>query len=303
MKLELRNVSVRYGQTRALEGCSLHVPAGGAVALLGANGAGKTTLLRAVSGLVRLDGGRILLDGNRIDGLPPHSVVRLGAGHVPEGRALFPNLSVVDNLRLGGFTRPRHDVAGGVDHVLDLFPRLAERAQVRAGSLSGGEQQMLAIGRALVMEPRLLLLDEISLGLAPLITEELYETLAGVRAAGVSMLVVEQHVSLALAHTDQAYVLRKGEVVLAGPSRHLAADMDRLWQAYLGESEAATPRGDGRRTARLQRGGIRFRFRLADGPRRPGERLPALPGGNGRARREFEAVGRNGVHITRGFTE
>jgi branched-chain amino acid transport system ATP-binding protein len=259
-------------------------------------------LLRAVSGLVRLNGGRILLDGNRIDGLPPHTMVRLGAGHVPEGRSLFPNLSVLDNLRLGGFTRARNHVPDGVDRVLELFPRLAERAQVRAGSLSGGEQQMLAIGRALVMEPRLLLLDEISLGLAPLITEELYETLAGVRAAGVSMLVVEQHVALALAHTDQAYVLRKGEVVLAGPSRHLAADMDRLWQAYLGESGSTTPGEEGRRAARLQRGGVRFRFRLPDGPRRP-EEPAAAPGRTGSAHLELEAVGRNGIDNTRGFTK
>lgn len=302
MKLELRNVSVRYGQTRALGSCSLQVPAGGAVALLGANGAGKSTLLRAVSGLVRLDGGRILLGGQRIDGLPPHSVVRLGAGHVPEGRALFPNLSVLENLRLGGFTRPRGHVPAGVDGVLELFPRLAERAQVRAGSLSGGEQQMLAIGRALVMEPRLLLLDEISLGLAPLITSELYEILARVRAAGVSMLVVEQHVALALAHTDHAYVLRKGEIVLAGPSGQLAADMDGLWRAYLGDSQDGRVASGGRRAARMAGGGVRFRFHLADEPRGAGAR-PAEPGKSASSLRELEAVGRNGVDMTRGFTE
>jgi branched-chain amino acid transport system ATP-binding protein len=318
MKLELRNVSVRYGRTRALESCSLRVPAGGAVALLGANGAGKTTLLRTVSGLVRLDRGRILLDGARIDGMPPHAVVRLGAGHVPEGRALFPNLSVVDNLRLGGYTRSRADVSDGLGRVLELFPRLAERAQVRAGSLSGGEQQMLAIGRALVMQPKLLLLDEISLGLAPLITQELYETLAGVRAAGVSMLIVEQHVAVALAHTDHAYVLRKGEVVLAGPSRQLAADMGLLWQAYLGaENESAPVRSGGAgRAARPGREGIRFRFRLPVGA--PGLARGAIPvrangrAGGGTEPRTTAGVsgsdlgngdGRNGVEMTRGFKE
>lgn len=234
-RLEIDRVSVRYGRARVLSGCSITVEAGSAVALLGSNGAGKTTVLRAISGLAPIESGQVSIDGVRLDGRRPDSIVREGVVHVPEGRDLFPTLSVQENLRLGGYTRSRAETEEGVDRALGCFPILRSRARQPAGSLSGGEQQMLAIGRALVSRPRVLLLDEISLGLAPRVTEEIYEMLQRIRADGVGLLVVEQHVALALQNTEVAHVLRNGQVVLSSPSSLLAEHPEDVWGAYLGD--------------------------------------------------------------------
>ncbi|MHB8718212.1 MAG: ABC transporter ATP-binding protein [Candidatus Dormibacteria bacterium] len=234
--LQVKLVHLRYGLVPALRGISLEVGAGEMVALLGANGAGKTSTLRAVSGMVRPTSGQILFDGQRLDGLDPWDVVRRGVAHMPEGRELFPPLSVRENLRYGYFPRRR---AGGaayraaLDLVFATFPRLAERQRQGAGTLSGGEQQMLTAGMALMSEPRLLLVDELSLGLAPLVVAELFAVLRRVNATGTAVLLVEQFVPLALAHTTRAYVLAKGEVAIQGASADLADDPE-LTASYLG---------------------------------------------------------------------
>jgi branched-chain amino acid transport system ATP-binding protein len=205
------------------------------VALLGANGAGKTTTLRAISGLVHPNAGEIRLDGERIDQLSPPQVVRRGIAHLPEGRDLFPNLSVKENLRYGYWPQ-RRDRAGYhpvLEEVFDFFPRLRERASQRAGTLSGGEQQMLGVGMALMSRPRLLIVDELSLGLAPKVVAQLFEILTLVNQRGTSVLVVEQFVPLALANTHRAYVLAKGEVVVSKPSADLKDD-PALIASYLG---------------------------------------------------------------------
>jgi branched-chain amino acid transport system ATP-binding protein len=236
--LHVNSIDVFYGQVQALRAVSLHVGRGEMVALIGANGAGKTTTLRAISGLVAPRSGSIGFAGAAIDGLPAHEVVRVGINHLPEGRDLFPTLSVVDNLRMGYWPR-RHDRTGlrpAMDHVMDLFPRLRERSHQAAGTLSGGEQQMLGVARALMSAPKLLLVDELSLGLAPLVVQQLFEVLAAVNATGTAVLLVEQFVHMALEHTHRAYVLTKGEVVAAGPSRDLLAD-PALVESYLGGDE------------------------------------------------------------------
>jgi branched-chain amino acid transport system ATP-binding protein len=234
--LELAGVHVRYGLVPALRGIDLAVGEGEMVALVGANGAGKTTTLRAISGLVRPHAGSITFAGRRIDGLQPQQVVGKGIAHMPEGRDLFPALSVQENLRFGFFPRMARDRGGyraAIDQVYDAFPRLRERARQRAGTLSGGEQQMLTAGMALMSRPRLLLVDELSLGLAPRIVEQLFEVLRQVNQTGTAILLVEQFVPLALANTSRAYVLAKGEVVLARPSAELKDD-PQLLSAYLG---------------------------------------------------------------------
>jgi branched-chain amino acid transport system ATP-binding protein len=233
--LELADLRVSYGPIVAVRGVSLTVQPGEVVALLGANGAGKSTLLRTISGLIRPRSGRVRFAGRPIDRLTPRRIVRLGIAHAPEGRRVFGSLSVGDNLRLGAASR--HDRAGVSDereHLLTLFPILRERLHQAAGTLSGGEQQMLALARALMAKPRLLLLDEPSLGLAPLVVRTIFATLAGLKAQGVTMLLVEQNVALALDLADRAYVLRTGEVRLEGPAAELRADPDRIAQAYLG---------------------------------------------------------------------
>jgi branched-chain amino acid transport system ATP-binding protein len=217
--LEMVLCHVRYGLVPALRGVSLEVRRGEMVALLGANGAGKTTTLRAISGLIHPYSGEIRIDGERIDQLSPPEVVRRGVAHLPEGRDLFPQLSVKENLRYGYWPR-RKDRAGyrpALEEVFDFFPRLRERASQRAGTLSGGEQQMLGVGIALMSRPGLLIIDELSLGLAPKIVAQLFEILMLVNQRGTSILIVEQFVPLALAHTDRAYVLAKGEVVVTKP--------------------------------------------------------------------------------------
>ncbi len=228
--LEIDDLWVSYGGMRALSGVSLVVPEGCVVALLGPNGAGKSTTLRAVSGLVRPERGRILVDGTRVDRRPPHVSARLGIVHVPEGRGIFPSLSVRENLEMC-----RHAVGADVDPVggaVQLFPALENRLSQLAGTLSGGEQQMLSLARALLSQPRLLMVDEISMGLAPLIVAELFDRLRERAAAGTSLLLVEQYVDAALDLADFVYVLDKGRVVDVGEP----ADVRRgaLLSAYLG---------------------------------------------------------------------
>ena len=234
--LDVVDMEVRYGAIAAIKGISFHVDEGEIVALLGANGAGKTTTQKAVSGMLRPSAGSITFAGQRIDGIPPHELINLGVCHVPEGRHVFPRMTVEENLVMGAFRfrSPDQDLLA---EVLDMFPRLKERFAQQAGTLSGGEQQMLAIGRALMGKPRLLLLDEPSMGLAPLIVEQIFQIVRGINANGVSVLLVEQNARQALTLADRGYVLETGEIVLAGAGRDLLAD-DRIRAAYLGEELA-----------------------------------------------------------------
>ncbi|MBI2524866.1 MAG: ABC transporter ATP-binding protein [Candidatus Rokubacteria bacterium] len=233
--LELEEVSVYYGKRRALEGVSLQLGEGEIVTLLGANGAGKSTTLRAVSGLVRPLRGRILYDGRDVTGWPADAIVAAGIGHVPEGRDLFPEFTVLDNLLVGGHTVGRRELAARLELGFELFPLLRERKRQRAGTLSGGEQQMLAMARALVSRPRVLLLDEPSLGLAPILTREIFRVIRQINQRGVSVLLVEQNARRALGVADRGYVLETGRLVVAGPSRELLEDQ-RVRTAYLGLS-------------------------------------------------------------------
>ena len=238
--LEVKGLSVGYARKGlALEDVSLSVPKGEIVALLGANGAGKTTLIRAVTGLLSLHHGHVtqgsvLMAGRPILGLPAHRLVRLGMAQVPEGRLIFKQLSVEDNLNVGAAILPRSAVKERMDAVYALFPRLLERRQQAAGWLSGGEQQMLALGRALVASPTLLLVDELSLGLAPLIVKAIYNQLRVVgETLGTSMLIVEQNARLALEFASTAYILDRGRIVLSGPSAEVAVS-DVMKESYLG---------------------------------------------------------------------
>ncbi len=232
--LEVERIHVHYGLIQALKGISLTVEAGEIVTLLGANGAGKTSTLRAISGLVRPSAGRILLDGTDITHRRPHEIVELGVGHVPEGRRIFPRLSVEENLRLGAFTvRDRAEIARRRDYVFSLFPRLAERRHQAGGTLSGGEQQMLAIGRALMMQPRILLLDEPSMGLAPVLVESIFEVIQRLNRDGTTILLVEQNARMALEVAHRGYVLETGSIVLSGSAHDLVND-PRVQAAYLG---------------------------------------------------------------------
>jgi len=231
--LRLERVEARYGSTRALHDVSLTVEEAEVVAVLGANGAGKTTTLRAVSGTVRRRG-EILFAGKRIHGRGPEDVARLGVAHVPEGRGTFAELSVRDNLRLGAYARRGRLPRDRYGRVLDLFPWMRERERQQAGTLSGGEQQMLAVGRALMQRPRLLLLDEPSLGLAPTVVREIFRVIGGLSAdEGLAVLVVEQNAAVALDTAARAYVLEVGRVVLEGPSAQLRRD-DAVRRSYLG---------------------------------------------------------------------
>lgn len=245
--LEVASLSVGYARKGlALEDVSLSVPKGSIVALLGANGAGKTTLIRAITGLLGLhhghtEQGKVMLSGQAILGLPSHKLVRMGMTQVPEGRLIFKQLSVQDNLSVGAAGLSRSQVKVGMDAVYHLFPRLLERRQQAAGWLSGGEQQMLALGRALVSGPKLLLIDELSLGLAPLIVQSIYKQLRVVAATtGTSMLVVEQNARLALEFAATAYVLDRGRIVISGPAAEVAAS-DTMHESYLGVRRASVP--------------------------------------------------------------
>ena len=233
--LEVRDLEVRYGGIRALNGISLSVPAGSIVTLIGANGAGKSTTLRALSGLVPPSGGSIRFDGAEISGMPAHRIVAAGLAHVPEGRLVFPELTVLENLRMGAYLRnDRKGIAGDLEWVGKFFPRLKERRSQLAGTLSGGEQQMLAIGRALMARPRCLMLDEPSLGIAPLLVETIFERLTALnRERGMTMLLVEQNASLALRVSTHAYVLETGLIHLEGPSAEIR-NRPEVKAAYLG---------------------------------------------------------------------
>jgi branched-chain amino acid transport system ATP-binding protein len=232
--LRLDDVHVYYGNIAALKGISLEVQSGEIVALIGANGAGKTTTLRSISGLLRPRRGTITLDGARIDARAPHEITRLGLAHAPEGRRLFNRMSVRENLEMGAFTRrDRPKIAADLDRVFELFPRLRERLAQQAGTLSGGEQQMLAIARALMTSPRLLLLDEPSMGLAPLLVEAIFATLQRINQQGVTILLVEQNANMALAIASRAYVLETGRVVIVDDAQHLRGD-ESVQRAYLG---------------------------------------------------------------------
>ena len=232
--LELEAVTAFYGPVQVLDGVSLSVPDGGAVGILGANGAGKTTTLRAISGTVRA-GGRIVFDGKDIRGMRPDRVAGLGIAHVPEGRGTLGDLTVRENLRVGAYLRrDRTKVASDIDYCLDLFPNLKERIRSNASALSGGEQQMLAIARAVMSKPRLLLLDEASLGLAPSTAKNVYEAIRRLRIeSGIAMVVVEQNANLAFSLVDSATVLETGRNVLTGSSAELRG-MDEIRRAYLG---------------------------------------------------------------------
>lgn len=231
--LTLENVTASYGRLRVLHDVKMAVRSGEVVALLGANGAGKTTMLRAISGLIRPTAGRVLFDGDDVTGLPPHAIVRRGVVHVPEGRELFSRLTVRENLEVGADARGREHRSESLALVHEFFPVLADRAGQHAGSLSGGEQQMLAIGRALMSRPRLLMLDEPSLGLAPLLVSALFKAVTQIRETGITILLVEQNAKQALQLSDRAYVLENGLVVLDGQAKDLAHD-PRVQRAYLG---------------------------------------------------------------------
>jgi len=236
MLLQVEQLRVAYGGIEALRGIDFEVEEGSIVTLLGANGAGKTTTLRTISGLLRPRGGAISFEGRRIDGVPPHEMVRLGIGHVPEGRRIFPRMSVRENLRMGAYHR-RDNVEPDIDRVYDLFPVLKERATQDGGTLSGGEQQMLAIGRALMGQPRLLLLDEPSMGLAPMIVARIFEIIREINEQGTTVLLVEQNAAQALRLATRGYVLETGQIVMADEASKLLAD-DRVRAAYLGEGAA-----------------------------------------------------------------
>ena len=233
--LEVHNLSVQYGAITALHGISLTVPERGIVTLIGGNGAGKTTTLRAISGMVKPSSGRIVFDGQDITGLAPHEIVRRGLAHSPEGRLVFANLTVMENLRMGAYLqRDARWIASELDHVFGMFPRLLERREQLAGTLSGGEQQMLAIGRALMSRPRFLMLDEPSLGIAPLLVKEIFARLVELnRERSLPMLLVEQNAHLALEVSSYGYVLETGRVLLADRSAVLR-ESPEVRSAYLG---------------------------------------------------------------------
>jgi branched-chain amino acid transport system ATP-binding protein len=232
--LSLAAVSAGYGSFRALFDVSLEVPQGEAVGVIGPNGAGKTTLMRVISGLVPLRSGAMTLDGRPIGGLPAHRIVELGIAHVPENRRLFPRLTVEDNLRIGAFIpQARARFAQQLDRIYDMFPRLKERRVQPAGTLSGGEQQMCAIGRALMSGPKLLLMDEPSAGLAPLVVEQVFDLVRRIRAEGLTVLIVEQNVQQVLDVVDRAYLLEAGSMKLSGTSNDLKGH-EVIRKAYLG---------------------------------------------------------------------
>ena len=233
--LEITALEVRYGGIRALNGLSLKVPKGSIVTLIGANGAGKSTTLRTISGLVPTTAGSIVFDGKEIAAWPAHRIVSDGLAHVPEGRLVFPDLTVRENLMMGAYLRrDRKEIASDLEWVGEFFPRLKERITQRAGTLSGGEQQMLAIGRALMGKPRCLMLDEPSLGIAPLLVETIFERLVALnKERGMTMLLVEQNASLALKVSDYAYVLETGHIHLEGPSSEIK-NRPEIQAAYLG---------------------------------------------------------------------
>jgi branched-chain amino acid transport system ATP-binding protein len=232
--LDVKDIHVFYGSIEAVKGMSFHVDRGEIVCLIGANGAGKTTTLRTVSGLLRPREGAIFYDGQRIDLLPAHEIVVLGVAQSPEGRRIFPRMSVRENLDMGAFTRKDSGQREDLERILELFPILRERARQAAGTLSGGEQQMLAIGRALMAKPKLLLLDEPSMGLAPIVVQRIFDIVREISEQGMTILLVEQNAAQALSLADRGYVIETGKIVLEDQARSLLAN-ERVRKAYLGE--------------------------------------------------------------------
>jgi branched-chain amino acid transport system ATP-binding protein len=231
--LRLTDVSLNYGHVEALRRVNLEVAKGEIITLIGANGAGKSSTLKAISGMHAIYGGSIEFQGGRIDNVPPHLIVGRGISHCPEGRRIFADLTVRENLAMGGYLLNKKELSGQLDRVLELFPRLSERISQAGGTLSGGEQQMLAIARALMCRPALLMLDEPSLGLSPLMVEKVFEAVIKLRQGGLTILLVEQNAMAALEISDRAYVLENGSVTLSGASTELSRD-ERVVQAYLG---------------------------------------------------------------------
>jgi branched-chain amino acid transport system ATP-binding protein len=232
--LEVENIQVFYGKIHALKGISLQVDQGEIVALLGNNGAGKTTTLKTISGLLRPRTGRILLEGRAINEVPPHEIVSLGVAHAPEGRKIFNRLTVTENLEMGAYLRSDGSIGEDIERAFTLFPRLKERRAQVAGTLSGGEQQMLAIGRALMARPRILLLDEPSMGLAPILVEQIFQTVEDINRQGTTILLVEQNAAMALSIAHRGYVLETGNIALQGSAVELQEHPD-VKRAYLGE--------------------------------------------------------------------
>jgi branched-chain amino acid transport system ATP-binding protein len=238
--LEVRDLDVRYGSSQALFGVSLAVQPGTVLAVLGANGAGKSTLARAISGLVPPSSGKVLFEGRDVTGVPAHRIRRQGLTYIPEGRGIFPGLSVLDNLRMAVAQERRQDRAGAIERAIERFPVLGKRGSQRAGSLSGGEQQMLALARALAVSPKVVLADEMSLGLAPIIAESVFEGLEEARRSGITIVLSEQFVHRALAMADTCVILTRGQVGWSGPASEAGQEViDR----YLGEADGATPVG------------------------------------------------------------
>ncbi len=233
--LTLKNISTNYGAIKALTDISLTVAKGQVATLIGANGAGKSTTLRSIMGLTQPHTGDVLFEGEKLNKIPTHRIAAMGIALVPEGRAVFANLTVVENLELGAYLeKSRSKIKSDLEHVFHVFPRLKERLLQMSGTLSGGEQQMLAIGRALMAHPRLLLLDEPSLGLAPLVVQTIFEAISQINKEGTTILLVEQNANLALHRSQKAYVLETGRIIMEGPSAELAMD-PRVKEAYLGD--------------------------------------------------------------------
>ena len=235
MMLELQDLHVSYGGIRALKGVSIQVNEGEIVSLIGANGAGKSTTLRAISGLERAQSGKILYNGEDITGKPSKYMVQNGLILVPEGRLIFPDMTVLENLKIGAYLRRDRDIDKDIQHMYELFPRLKERSWQMAGTLSGGEQQMLAVGRALMSRPKLLMMDEPSLGLAPLVVRDIFSIIRTIRDSGVTVLLIEQNANAALKVADRGYVLETGRIALEGTGQQLLSD-PAVRAAYLGKS-------------------------------------------------------------------
>ena len=233
LMLQAENLNVYYGPIHAVKGVSFEVCEGEIVTLIGANGAGKSTTLKTVSGLMRSKGGKIEFMGKSIAATAPHRIVELGIAHVPEGRRIFTSMSVEENLEMGAYTAPAADLEKDKESVFDQFPRLKERRRQVAGTLSGGEQQMLAMGRALMSHPKLLMLDEPSMGLAPILVEQVFEIIRQLHQAGTTILLVEQNAEMALSIADRAYVLETGSITLSGTGKELVAS-EAIRKAYLG---------------------------------------------------------------------
>ena len=233
--LEIKDLEVNYGVIKAIKGVSFDVNEGEIIALIGANGAGKTTILHTITGLIQAKKGSIVFDGKELTKTPPHKIVSMGMAHVPEGRRIFQQLSVLENLKLGAYTRKdKSEIASTLKMVYERFPRLEERKNQVAGTLSGGEQQMLAMGRALMSKPRIILMDEPSMGLSPLLVSEIFDIIKEINESGTTVLLVEQNAKKALSIADRAYVLETGNITLSGDAKDLIND-ESVKKAYLGE--------------------------------------------------------------------